>query len=135
MPRRNSSFSIAVFTAADVASTAGVVSHVSRVIPSPASWASSRSRSPRTCPVRRWPTLSDVSAPAPVRAVATISISVTTPGRVTCALTRNSAAWWNSRDGVSCSIARSCRNCSRSFSGSPPVGTGFQSRYLRTRFR
>jgi len=62
MPRRNSSFSIAIFTAADVASTAGVVSHVSRVIPSPASWTSSRSRSPRTCPVGRWPTLSDVSA-------------------------------------------------------------------------
>ncbi|GAA3474823.1 hypothetical protein GCM10018965_093760 [Nonomuraea roseola] len=70
-----------------------------------------------------------------MRAVATISINVTTPGRVTWALTRNSAAWWNSRDGVSCSIARSCRNCSSSFNGSPPVGTDFQSRYFNTSFR
>ncbi len=42
-------------------------------------------RSPRIWPVRRWPTLSEVSAPAPVRAVATIPISVTTPGRTKCA--------------------------------------------------
>ncbi len=65
MPRSNSSFSIAAFTAVAVASTAGVVSHVSRVIPSPASCTSSRSRSPRPAPSAERPTFSDVSAPAP----------------------------------------------------------------------
>ncbi|WP_433258300.1 hypothetical protein ACQPYK_23095 [Streptosporangium sp. CA-135522] len=90
--RRNSSFSIASFTAADVASTAGVVNHTSRVAPSSASWTSRASKSPRICLVNRWSTFSEVNAPAPVRAVATISINVTTPGRVTCALIRNSAA-------------------------------------------
>jgi len=77
-------------TAPALASTAGVVSHASRVAPTTGSATSSASRSWRIRAVSRWSTFSDVSAPAPDRAEATSSINVTTPGRVTLALTRNS---------------------------------------------
>ena len=53
MPRRNSSFSMPNFTDGAVASTAGVLNHVSRDTPNPASWTRSPSRSPHICPVRR----------------------------------------------------------------------------------
>jgi hypothetical protein len=45
MFRSHASFSIEVLTALAVASTAAVVSHANLVIPSPASYLSSRSRS------------------------------------------------------------------------------------------
>ena len=98
--------------------------------PSPASAISSRSRSSRSCPVSRCTTFSHVSALAPVRAEATIFATMTTPGRIVFAEIRYSAARLNSSVGESCSIARSSRNCSRSFIASLPAGAVFQLRYV-----
>ncbi len=103
------------FTALAVASTAAVLSHNSRVIPNPALSRNSSSRSSRTCPVIRCCTSSQVNALALDRAVATIFAGVTTPGRVVFAEIRYSLANVNNNVGESCSIARSSRNCSRSF--------------------
>ena len=135
MLRRKASLPTEVSTALAVASTAGLLSHASLVIPSPASLASSRSRSEQRCPVSRWPTRSDVSAVAPARAEVIILSRTDTPGRIVLADIRNSAARLNSSVGESCSIARSSRNCSSSFISPPPAGALFQPRYFATSSR
>ena len=92
MLRNQASLSIAVFTDDAEASLAGLFSHSSRVIPSPASTSSIRSRSARTSPVSRCPTICAVRSPAPLRAVPTIFASTIAPGRITFADTRYSRA-------------------------------------------
>ena len=132
MFRSQISFSIEVFTALAVASTAAVVSHASLVIPSPTSYIGTRSRSWRTCRVSRCSTFCEVSSPAPARALPTIFASVTAPGRITFADIRYSRARLNNSVGESCSIARSSRNCSSSFISRLPSAAVFQPRYLAT---
>ena len=129
MPRNQPSLSIAVFTDDAEASLAGLFSHSSRVIPSPASTRSIRSRSARTSPVSRCPTNCAVRSPAPLRAVPIIFASTIAPGRITFADTRYSRARLNSSVGESCSIARSRRNCSSSFISLLPAGAVFHPRY------
>jgi hypothetical protein len=132
MFRSHVSFSIEVFTALAVTSTAGVVSHCNLLIPSPMSYASSKSRSWRTCKVSRCATFCEVSSVPPARAVPTIFASVTAPGRITLADIRYSRARLNSSVGESCSIARSNTNCSSSFISRPPAAAVFHVRYLAT---
>jgi hypothetical protein len=126
--RKNFSFSIAVFTDAAVASTAGAVSHARRVIPNPTSNLSSRSRSAITCSVSRCATFWCVNAVAVVLAEATICVRVTAPGRTVRAAIRYSHARLNSVVGESCSIARPSRNSSSSLTATPSDPAGFQDR-------
>ncbi|WP_171074560.1 hypothetical protein [Nonomuraea basaltis] len=58
---------MAVLTEAALASVAASISHASRVIFSPASYISNRSRSPRRSSVSRCATFCQVSAVAPIR--------------------------------------------------------------------
>jgi restriction system protein len=59
---------------------------------------------------------------------------MTTPGRIVFAEIRYSAARLNSSVGESCSIARSSRNCSRSFIASLPAGFEEFALYLLRTF-
>ena len=126
--RTHVSLSIAALTAVELASTAGVVSQVSRVIPNPASTFNSRSRSAVSCLVSRCATFSYVNTVAVVRAVATIWVKVTTPGRTVRVAIRYSHARLNNVLGESCSIARPIRNCSSSLITIPPVGAVLHDR-------
>ena len=135
MFRSHTSFSIEVFTTLAVASTAPVVNHANLVIPSPTSYISTRSRSWRTCTVSRCSTCCDVNSVAPARALPTIFASVTAPGRITFADIRYSRARLNRSVGESCSIARSNRNCSSSFTSRLPSGAVFHDRYSATLVR
>ena len=58
-----------------------------------------------------------------------VADGVTIPGRIVFAEIRYSAATVNSNPGESCSIARSSRNCSRSFIAALSAGALFHPRY------